>query len=57
MTWVGSKAMVAFSVAKLTLAELTPGTRRRARSLRGTQVAQVMPVMGSSTIWLSPMSP
>src|SRR5664280_424829 len=47
---VGSNVTWAFSVAKLTLAALTPSRRRSAFSLRATQLAQVMPLIGISTV-------
>jgi hypothetical protein len=40
----GSKATLAFSVARLTLASCTPETFDSAFSIRRTQLAQVMPV-------------
>ena len=38
------------SVARLTLADATPGTASSARSTRATQEAQVMPSMAKSTV-------
>ena len=46
----GSKVTVAFSVARLTLALSTPSALPMARSTLATQLAQVMPVTGSSTV-------
>ncbi|MNX87599.1 hypothetical protein D3C86_1195310 [compost metagenome] len=40
--------IVARSVARLTTASVTPGTAFRARSMRPTQEAQVMPSIDSS---------
>src|SRR5688572_8367772 len=42
----GSKRTVARSVARLTLASATPSARFRKRSMRFTQLAQVMPTTG-----------
>ena len=48
-TVVGGFATIkAFSVAKLTLTEVTPSTFFRAFSTRPTQEAQVIPSMASS---------
>ena len=44
----GSNVTVAFSVARLTAALSTPPTLPMARSVLATQLAQVMPVIGSS---------
>ena len=44
----GSNVTVAFSVARFTAALSTPPTLPMARSVLATQLAQVMPVIGSS---------
>ncbi len=46
----GSNVTVAFSVARFTAALSTPWTLPMAFSVRATQLAQVMPVMGSSMV-------
>jgi hypothetical protein len=46
----GSKATEACSVAKLTLASLTPGSFLRPRVMFMAQLAQVMPVIGRMTV-------
>ena len=46
----GSNETVAFSVARFTAALSTPWTLPMAFSVRATQLAQVMPVMGSSMV-------
>src|SRR5919108_2744870 len=43
----GSKRTVARSVARLTTASLTPSARRRKRSMRLTQLANVIPYTGT----------
>ena len=50
MTAPGSKVTVAFSVARFTAALSTPWTLPMAFSVRATQLAQVMPVIGSSMV-------
>ncbi len=46
----GLNATVARSVARLTLAASTPGTRPRTFSTRDEQLAQVIPLMDSRTV-------
>ena len=46
----GSYTTVARSAARLTLAEATPSSRFRPRSIRAAQAPQVMPSIGRSTL-------